>query len=351
MNASTHTYTGAVCIGRFQGLHLGQLAVIRRALLLAPRVVVVIGSAFQARTPRNPFTWQERVEMVRLALSKDEAERVGFVPVRDYFDGRRWVVAVRQGVQAQLGDLPAGQTVLVGHRKDATSAYLSDFPGWLLDDVGSQGDMHSSTLRDAFFGTVGQPLEPALAAMVSQTPPSTLGFLRAWAQLPCYRELAAEWANLRTERALWASAPYPPVFVTVDALIECAGHVLLIVRGRAPGKGLYALPGGFLEPRETVYQSALRELQEETGLHLLPGDIAHALKGVRVFDHPDRSQRGRVITHAHHFDLGARRLPEVSGSDDALSASWVPFGELAALEDRFHDDHFHILDSFLGLTP
>jgi bifunctional NMN adenylyltransferase/nudix hydrolase len=238
----------------------------------------------------------------------------------------------------------------VGHRKDATSEYLSDFPGWLLDDVGSQGDMHSSTLRDAFFGAAGQPLEPALAALVSQAPPSTLGFLRAWAQLPCYRELAAEWASLRSERALWARAPYPPVFVTVDALIECAGHVLLIVRGRAPGKGLYALPGGFLEQRETVYQSALRELQEETGLHLLPGDIAHALKGVRVFDHPDRSQRGRVITHAHHFDLGARRLPEVSGSDDALSAAWAPIGELAAMEDRFHDDHFHILDSFLGLT-
>ena len=350
MNATEHKFTGAVCIGRFQGLHHGQLAVIRRALLLAPRVVIVIGSAFQARTPKNPFTWQERVEMIRLALSNDEAERVGFVPVRDYFDGRRWVAAVRQGVRAQLGDLPAGQTVLVGHRKDATSEYLSDFPGWLLDDVGSQGDMHSSTLRDAFFGAAGQPLEPALAALVSQAPPSTLGFLRAWAQLPCYRELAAEWASLRSERALWARAPYPPVFVTVDALIECAGHVLLIVRGRAPGKGLYALPGGFLEQRETVYQSALRELQEETGLHLLPGDIAHALKGVRVFDHPDRSQRGRVITHAHHFDLGARRLPEVSGSDDALSAAWVPIGELAAMEDRFHDDHFHILDSFLGLT-
>ncbi|MBW8314059.1 MAG: NUDIX domain-containing protein, partial [Hydrogenophaga sp.] len=321
MNTSTHTYNAAICIGRFQGLHFGQLAVIRRALSLAPCVVIVIGSAFQARTPKNPFTWAERVEMIRLALSKDEVARVSFVTVRDHFDGQRWVAAVRQGVQAQLGELPAGQTVLVGHRKDATSEYLSDFPGGLLDDVGSQGDMHSSTLRDAFFGAAGQPLEPALAAMVSQAPPSTLGFLRAWAQLPCYRELAAEWASLRSEHALWATAPYPPVFVTVDALIECAGHVLLIVRGRAPGKGLYALPGGFLEQRETVYQSALRELQEETGLHLLPGDIAHALKGVRVFDHPDRSQRGRVITHAHHFDLGARRLPEVSGSDDAMSAS------------------------------
>lgn len=347
---TTHTFSAAICIGRFQGLHLGQLAVIRRALALAPRVVVVIGSAFQARSAKNPFTWAERVEMIRLALSEEEVARVGFLPVRDHFDSQRWVKAVRDGVQAQLGVLPPGQTVLVGHHKDATSSYLDDFPGWLLDDVGSQGALHSSAVRDALFGAAGHALEPALSALVSQVPPSTLEFLRAWARLPCYRKLAVEWECLRAEKALWASAPYPPVFVTVDALIQCADRVLLIVRGRAPGQGLHALPGGFLEPRETVYQSALRELHEETGLHLLPGDIAHALKGVRVFDHPDRSARGRVITHAHHFDLGHRPLPEVQGSDDARSAQWVPIAELAAMEDRFHDDHFHILDSFLGLT-
>jgi bifunctional NMN adenylyltransferase/nudix hydrolase len=69
-----------------------------------------------------------------------------------------------------------------------------------------------------------------------------------------------------------------------------------------------------------------------------------------VFDHPDRSQRGRVITHAHYFDLGDRKLPEIAGGDDAEDARWVPLAGLAALEDQFHDDHFHILDSFFGLT-
>ncbi|HRE19091.1 MAG TPA: NUDIX domain-containing protein, partial [Rhodocyclaceae bacterium] len=61
-----------------------------------------------------------------------------------------------------------------------------------------------------------------------------------------------------------------PLAALQSFLDTFAGRVLLIVRDRAPGRGLFALPGGFLEPRETVYQSALRELQEETGLHLLP---------------------------------------------------------------------------------
>ncbi|HWT18548.1 MAG TPA: NUDIX domain-containing protein, partial [Variovorax sp.] len=177
-----------------------------------------------------------------------------------------------------------------------------------------------------------------------------LQFLRAWASLPAYAVLAEEWESLRRDKALWAGSPYTPIFVTVDTVVQCAGQVLLIRRGRSPGKGLLALPGGFLEPRETVWQSALRELEEETGLRLLDSDIEAAFKAVQVFDHPDRSQRGRVITHAHWFDLGPRRPPEVEGGDDAAAAQWVPVDQLAGMEDQFHDDHFHILDFFFGLT-
>ena len=61
--------------------------------------------------------------------------------------------------------------------------------------------------------------------------------------------------------------------------------------------------------------------------------------------------RGRVITHAFYFELANRMRPEIAGSDDAAEARWVPIAELASLEDQFHDDHFHILDSFLAITP
>ena len=140
------------------------------------------------------------------------------------------------------------------------------------------------------------------------------------------------------------------MLVTVDAVVRIRDEVLLIRRGRAPGKGLLAVPGGFIEQRETAYQSAVRELQEETGFHLLPSEMEHAFQGMRVFDHPDRSQRGRVITHAFYFDLGDRMLPEIAGSDDAAEARWVDIAELPSLEDQFHDDHFHLLDAFLGFT-
>ena len=78
--------------------------------------------------------------------------------------------------------------------------------------------------------------------------------------------------------------------------------------------------------------------------------MKHALKAVQVFDHPDRSLRGRVITHAHYFDLGSRNPPEVHAADDAATAEWLPIEQLAGMEEQFFDDHFHMLDHFFSLT-
>jgi len=344
----TEKFEWAVCIGRFQLFHDAQLALVRKALELASRCAVLIGSAHQARSPRNPFTWQERADAIRLALTEDERQRVDFLAIRDVYDEKRWVAAVQAAV-AKLTGSPRTRVVLVGHRKDPTSEYLNDFPGWTLHDVGRLGEVHAKALRAALYS--GESLEASLAAIRSQVPPSTLDFLRSWAQLPFLARLREEWAELAEEHEKWAAAPYPPVFVTVDAVVRIADQVLLIRRGRAPGKGLLAMPGGFIEQRETAYQSAVRELREETGFALLPSEMEHACRAMRIFDHPDRSQRGRVITHAFYFDLGERMLPEIAGSDDAAEARWVTIAELPSLEEQFHDDHFHILDAFLGITP
>jgi len=345
---TAYKFDWAVCIGRFQLFHNAQLALLREALRLAPRCAVLIGSAHQARSPRNPFTFEERVEAIRLALDDAERERVDFLAVRDVYDEKRWVKAVQDAL-AKLAGSPHARIVLVGHRKDPTSEYLNDFPGWPLHDVGRQGEVHGKALRAVLYSA--DSLAAALAALASQVPASMLDFLRSWAQMPFLAKLREEWAELAQEHEKWATAPYPPVFVTVDAVVRIAQQVLLIRRGRPPGKGLLALPGGFIDPRETAYQSAVRELQEETGFRLLPSEMEHAMKAMRVFDHPDRSQRGRVITHAFYFDFGERMLPEIAGSDDAAEASWVTIAELPSLEEQFHDDHFHILDSFLAITP
>jgi bifunctional NMN adenylyltransferase/nudix hydrolase len=353
MTQGNFSSDAAVYIGRFQPFHLGHAALLDRALALAPLCVVVIGSAYQARTPKNPFTWEERAEMIRLAVPEADRDRIVFVPVRDCYDGERWTAAVRKGVAEVVSQRTSASAsiALVGHFKDPTSEYLRGFAGWRLVSVERHTPADATSLRDAYFGGAGDSADATLAALSGQAPPSTLDFLRAWGAQPPFAAMAEEWQMLRRYREAWANAPYSPVFVTVDAVVRCAGHVLLVRRGQAPGKGLYAVPGGFIEQRETVYQSALRELREETSLGLSEPSLRECLRAVCVFDHPDRSQRGRTITHAHYFDLGDRELPQVCAGDDAAAAEWVPIGQITSIEDRFLDDHFHMLDHFLGLTP
>lgn len=342
-------YDTAIYIGRFEPVHSGHLALLRQALASAPRVIVVVGSARQARTPRNPFTAAEREAMLREPLPEADRARLQVLAVRDHYDEAAWAHAVRCGVAALSG--PEARIGLVGHFKDTSSSYLNAFPGWELVRMERQGGIDATAIRDAFFGAAPERLASALAGLADQMPASTLRFLQSFAEGPHYAALQDEWRLLREQRAAWASAPYPPTFVTVDALVRAQGQVLLIRRGRGPGKGLLALPGGFIDVHETLLQSCLRELAEETHCAVSAAALAAALREVRVFAHPARSQRGRTITHVHCFDLGDAPPPAVRADDDAALAHWLPTAELAGLEEQFFDDHFHILDRFLGLLP
>lgn len=342
-------YDTAILIGRFQPVHNGHLALLRDAFAVARQVVVVLGSAHAARTPRNPFTWQERAALLQESLPEAERERLLVLPVRDYYDEPRWARAVQAGVQAlltQQNRTPSSQQIgLVGHFKDASSSYLRSFPDWPLRALPRQGDTDATALREAYFGG-----EPA-SALADQIPQTVVAFLENFRKTAEFARLQTEWRALQQGRAAWAGTPYPPVFVTVDALLRACDQVLLVRRAQAPGQGLLALPGGFIEGSETLWQSCLRELAEETQCSLTAPALAAALQRVAVFDHPMRSQRGRTISHVHFFDLPGTSLPTVQGSDDAAEALWLPVGELRALEAQFFDDHFHILDQFLGLLP
>jgi bifunctional NMN adenylyltransferase/nudix hydrolase len=297
------------------------------------------------------------------------------VPVRDYYNETRWVRAVKEGVDAVVHTLQAATAsnatttpaapatipcsmALVGHFKDASSYYLRAFAPWTLLDLPRQGEIDATAVRAAYWGAkadraasdCNSALQVALAPVAPLLPASTIDFLQTFAYEPAYPAMQAEWRMVQGYRAAWASAPYPPVFVTVDALLRCNDHVLLIRRAHSPGKGLLALPGGFIEQRETLWQSCLRELIEETHCDTPHEVLAHALQSSAVFDHPDRSQRGRTITHAFYIDLGHTALPTVQADDDAQEVLWVPVEQLLSHESDLFEDHFHILDHFLNLT-
>ncbi|MFD4135106.1 NUDIX domain-containing protein [Streptomyces goshikiensis] len=126
---------------------------------------------------------------------------------------------------------------------------------------------------------------------------------------------------------------FEPFAVTVDlaVLTVRAGalHVLLIRRGQEPYAGTWALPGGFVLPRESAETAARRELAEETGL--APGVVAALhLEQLRTYSDPDRDPRMRVVSVAFTALVPDMPEPAAEGGGDADRARWVPVSDVAA---------------------
>jgi bifunctional NMN adenylyltransferase/nudix hydrolase len=350
-----HDTLVANIVGRFQMAHKAHIDLINTAIgalktALAAgrakkiRVVITLGSAFHARTPKNPFTWVERKNMLLAGLAPEDRHLVDFVPVRDYHDDERWARIVHGKVTALVG---AGAHVQVfGHYKDASSAYLDDcFKQWEVVPVPKLGDLDATTLRAMLFS--GEDDDITLSALEDSVPLGIRQYLKVWMQKPCYASLKEEFAVLATEKKKYGYGP----FVSGDFVCRTKHHVLLIRRKFQPGRGLIAVPGGFLEAklRETPRQCAEREGGEEAQIGVLKSTLHAALCGSEVFAHPDRSVRGNVISHAYFYNLDSEACPEVKAADDAFEAFWFPIANLRDIEDELYDDHFLVLDRFLHI--
>ena len=138
-------------------------------------------------------------------------------------------------------------------------------------------------------------------------------------------------------------------FLAADMVVQSADNkVLLIRRGKRPGKGLLALPGGFVNLDETFLDGALRELGEETGLleAVHPG-IRSWIGHSEIFDDPHRDPRGRIVTRAFHLRLPAfAGEVELKAGDDAAEAIWLD-DPLSLGVDAFFLDHFSIIATLI----
>ncbi|MET1102320.1 MAG: nicotinamide-nucleotide adenylyltransferase [Pyrodictiaceae archaeon] len=83
----------ALYVGRFQPIHCGHVSVIKWLLARADEVIIVVGSAQESHTPKNPFTAGERIEMIKLALREESIpeERAYIAPVPDIAMNFVWV--------------------------------------------------------------------------------------------------------------------------------------------------------------------------------------------------------------------------------------------------------------------
>jgi len=401
-------YKLAVVIGRMQFLHNGHIHLFREAAKKADQLLVLVGSADKAPSPSNPFNYRDREAVIYGALQEmgHEARWVSVKPLADDYREEQWQLNVMNAVAAYAEEqLPESgyrirdeDVVLVGHEKDESSYYLSSFPQWNFYNAPNDRNLNATDFRRELFDQepakdytflprlfdILQALDPkdgpVLSAMIKDfignsygliqhfqmdgkyarilrmmpdmthlklnSPASMHQFLEDYVKSERYFDMRAESQRYRDDKFSWSMAPYPVTFVTTDAVVTHKSSILMIRRKFNPGKGLWALPGGFLGPKEWIRDSIIRELREETRIAVANDDLLRIMQPIQVFDNPGRSLRGRTITHAARFNLdhlGLEKRPKVRADDDAEAVRWFTFSEILKADSELFEDHAEII--------
>jgi 8-oxo-dGTP diphosphatase len=138
---------------------------------------------------------------------------------------------------------------------------------------------------------------------------------------------------------------FPAFAVTVDVVIltmvDEQLHVLLVQRGQAPFEGMWAIPGGFKLPIETLDEAARRELSEETGV-----DAASLLAQFGAYGDPGRDPRMNVVTVGYVAVL--RDVGTIAAGTDAAAASLVPVADVLDGRLELAFDHLRIISDAIA---
>lgn len=373
---SKHKLT--VYMGRFSPFHNGHAEVLLRALKLSETVLVITGSAKQPRRVKNPWTADERAEIIQkwYKVAKSGDPSLGNLVIdkmRDFpYNDDKWQLEV-QALIARYAH-PSEPPFITGADRDRSTFYLKKFPApnYVLDlteeDTRVSMFLSATTVRDVYFGKRfnGQEIDDKQVDVLLKSflPATTLRYMLDFMSTLAYDNLVNEYKTIIKRKAGKVRADgYPVIEQTTDAVVIQSGHILLVRRAAYPGKGLWALPGGHVNPDEWLLDSCIRELKEESKLKVPEPVLYGSLKFDMRFEKPDRSELGRVITQAFCFKLpdhvgkeGQVVLPEVYGVVDDIGegelndtdkARWVPINEALDMSDQLFDDHHAIIETMV----
>jgi bifunctional NMN adenylyltransferase/nudix hydrolase len=347
-----------VFIGRFQPFHIGHLSVVEKAMKVSDKLIIVIGSANSARTPRNPLIVSERIDIIKAAVPIEYHSRILFTSVDDYtYNLQRWIGAVQGAVYSAIHSKFSAdpfKVSLIGHNKDHTSFYLKLFPTWESIDVPQEHVISATKLRNNIYDHLNEEQDFESKLNIYDAFDNSLfngwttgyrhndAIIKCW---PTWHAMAKEHRMINDYRKQWGSGP----FITVDAVVVQSGHILMIERKSGMGAGKWALPGGFINPHETLQEATIRELREETKLKV-PGPVLEgSIVKTKLYDDPHRDERARIITQATLFELREGELPPVKGSDDAKTARWFAINQMLKNKMLIYADHYDIITDMIGV--
>lgn len=337
-------YDLVIFIGRFQPFHNSHKKVIEYASQYTDNMLVLIGSSLSPRTFHNPFSFEERQYFIAES-SKDINVKFNFEPIKDYpYNDNKWLQKINEAIDKTINKLQIKnpKIAIIGHKKDNSSYYLDLFPNYENINVPFFSKISATDIRKLYFENKMN--------MIHNIPTPVKSGLESFYGTDFYNNLVKEYEFNVEYKKQWENSPYPPTFVTTDVIFVCSGHVLMGERKMNPGKGLLSIPGGFINQNEYLIDGAIRELKEETKIDLAKPMLKNLIKKEKVFDKPDRSSRGRTITHAYYMEYNSKEFPKVKANEDLAEVHWIPLNQLKMMSEDIFEDHLHIIDYFTNVT-
>lgn len=342
-------YKLAIAILRAQPLHIGHLEVLKTAFNKVDNVLIFIGSANSPRTINNPFTYEERRLLINKIFYNEWIDGKAIIlPLNDYiYDNVKWKKQIDDAINYyadtnhHIGLLSNKDICIVGGCKgewyfDLFPEIAHEYPETTI------AGLNATDIRDIYFTMwyedANKKLEPLL-------PRETFEFLKKFRFTKWYGYIACELGKIKELNREYGKGP----FLTSDNVITQGDKILLIKRKNHPGKGLFAIPGGFVESNETFEQAAYRELKEETNLSISLEEFKKYLVKTKIYDHPRRSIASRIVTMAHLIVLPEDLEVKFKAGDDAVECFWYQIKKLNEISSLFYDDHYSILNEILVL--
>lgn len=312
-----------VIIGRFQPMHNGHKALIKKSMETCEKTLVLVGSPNKPTSYKNPLTIEERLSIVT-DVSSEFAGDILIKELPDHPQDGVWMADIISRIVDVTDDCPPHEVIIYTAEKDK-DFYESHFI-YPVVPLASE-DLSATDVRELYYDT-----NVPLVLLKDMIPQETMILLAAIEDTDRYTDLRKEYYSCKAglATATLAHAFNNPIEPVCHAAVIHKNKLLLVKRKSLRGNGQWAIPGGFLEKGESTKDGALRELFEETGVSLEGRNAAQIACTVEE-NLDDLSVRTLGINYL--FVVAEEESIDVFLDDNECSDyKWVPMGDI--LEEK-----------------
>ena len=329
----------AVIIGRFQPLHNGHIALINQAVKDNDNVLVLVGSCNKERDFNNPFTVDQRIQMLANVYEGDGFDAPMVRGLKDKPSDDEWVQEVVANVN-QVEEDPS-KVILYTSEKDSDfysenfiyNTCVKDSDGINATDI--RANLYSPLLRVTIaLDNVPKENHALLLGLPSE-------FYKAFHD-------EKESCVIGKREAIQSHKFGNPIEPVCHAAVLWRGKILLVKRESIRGKGQWAIPGGFMEREETTRSAALRELKEETGVDLMSLRVKEMAQAVEE-NIDDLSVRTIGINYLYLVDPTEEIAVDLD-TNECSDYQWVESSTLLTEQINLFYNHTVILQRLFSIV-